>query len=58
MRNSKRKTAAGGASELVIHLNLALYLEADILQVVGVPLYDLLDEVWVCGFQVGASWLV
>lgn len=34
------------------------YLEADILQVVGVPLYDLLDEVWMCCFQVRAGWLV
>lgn len=26
------------------------YLEADILQMVGVPLNDLLDEIWMCGF--------
>lgn len=25
---------------------------------VGVPLYDLFDEVWVCGFKVRACWLV
>lgn len=34
------------------------YLEADILQVVRMPLDDLFDEVWVCGLQVGAGWLV
>lgn len=35
-----------------------LYLEAHILQMVGVPLYDLFDEVWMRGFKVRASWLV
>lgn len=39
-------------------LCLLSYLEADVLQVVGVPLYDLLDEVWMCGLQIGASRLV
>lgn len=34
------------------------YLEADVLQVVGVPLYDLLDEIRVCSFEVGARRLV
>lgn len=35
-----------------------VYLEADILQVIGVPLDDLLDEVRVCGPQVRAGRLV
>lgn len=35
-----------------------LYLEANILQMVGVPLYDLFDEVWMRGFKVRAGWLV
>lgn len=39
-------------------LKLRLYLKADILQMVGVPFDYLFDEVWVCGLQVGAGWLV
>lgn len=39
-------------------LKLGSYLEAHILQVVGVPFDYLLDEVWVCGLQVGAGWLI
>lgn len=34
------------------------YLEADVLQMVGVPFDDLFDEVWVRGLQVGAGGLV
>ncbi len=34
------------------------HLEADVLQVVGVALDDLLDEVGVCGLQVGAGGLI
>ena len=44
----------------VLHISVLLLsdLEADVLKVVGMPLYDLLDEVWMCGFQVRASRLV
>ena len=39
-------------------LKLSSYLEAHILQVVGVLFDYLLDEVWVRGLQVGAGWLI
>lgn len=39
-------------------LSIYSYLEADILQVVGVPFDYLFDEIWVCGLQVRAGWLV
>lgn len=35
-----------------------VYLEADVLQVISVPLDDLLDEVWVRGPQVRAGRLI
>lgn len=34
------------------------YLEADILEVVGMPFNYLFDEVGMCGLQVRAGWLV
>lgn len=37
---------------------LAAYLKADVLQVVGVAFDDLFDQVWVRGLQVGARRLV
>lgn len=35
-----------------------VYLKADILQVIGVPFDNLFYEVWVCGPQIWAGWLV
>lgn len=35
-----------------------VYLEADILQVISMPFDNLLDEVWVCGPQIRARWLI
>lgn len=35
-----------------------VYLEADVLQVIGMSFDNLLDEVWVCSPQIRAGWLI